>query len=291
MASKRYYWVDVFADRKFEGNQLAVFPEADGLDEEDMQTIAGEMNLSETTFITGQENYGETPSYRTRIFTREEELPFAGHPTLGTAFVLRNLHGGDRILLNLKVGRIPVDFSTEGGRLFGEMTQVEPVFGKTYDRRDVARTLNLEESDLDQELPVETVSTGNPFMIVPFRTLDALRKVNPDFARMERFLGESDAKFMYMVSRETESPGASLHARMLFYGGEDPATGSAAGPAAAWMIKHGVIEPGLKSFIEQGIEMGRSSRIFVSGSIESGKPSGIKVGGQCFSVGRGEIDI
>lgn len=288
----KFHWLDVFTDRPLEGNQLAIFPDASGLSADQMQMIAKEMNLSETTFITGsRKDQSGNELFTVRIFTTVEELPFAGHPTLGTSYLLRHLHGGKRITLDLKVGPITVDFDERGGRLYGEMTQRDPVFGNTHDRGIIAEIFGVDPEDLDSSLPIQTVSTGNPFIIVPFRKLSVLERVEPDFSKMEKYLAGSDAKFIYTISLETVQEDAAAHARMIFYGGEDPATGSAAGPAAAWLLKYGAIQPEVAYYLEQGLEMGRPSRIFISGSMASGNPVDIKVGGFCEFISEGELQI
>ncbi len=292
MRRLEYVWLDVFAEEKFQGNQLAVFPKADELNAGQMQQIAREMNLSETTFVSGlpQEN-GTAGSTRVRIFTTREELPFAGHPTLGTAYVLREKLKTDTILVRLSVGDVAVAFSDREKGVFGEMTQPGPVFGSVHDTTEVAEMLGVSEQDIDPAVPVRTVSTGNPFMIVTFRNLAAVRKMNPDFSRMAQYLGGSDAKFVYAVCLETENRNAFLHARMPFYGGEDPATGSAAGPAAALMLRQGLLEPEREAIIEQGIEVMRPSALYIRGSVKDRNPYNIRVGGYCRKIGEGFIDI
>lgn len=292
MPKLQFYWIDVFAEKKLEGNQLAVFPEAGTLNKEQMQSIAREMGLSESTFITGIEKSesGEN-AYKTRIFTTEEELPFAGHPTLGTSFLMRAFYDQDLVMLSLPVGKISVKFEMHDAKVFGEMVQKEPSFGAKHDAEAIAKIFNVAVDELDLDLPIQTVSTGNPFIIVPFRRLKALQEINPDFYQMRKYLENSDARFIYTVSRETESEDAILHARMIFYGGEDPATGSAAGPAAAWLLKNKMLKPEKLEWIEQGIEMKRPSKIFIRGSMAGENPSNIRVGGYCFKVARGELDL
>lgn len=282
--------LDVFARRALEGNPLAVFPDARGLLTNQMQGIAREMHLSETTFIIPRDKKTERArGVRTRIFTVQEELPFAGHPTLGTAWFLRKETRRDRILLDLNVGSIPVEFSFHRGHLFGEMLQKEPEWGTTHDSARIAAVLGVEPSDLDSHDAIETVSTGVPFIIVPFRSLETLRTLQPDLARMAEYCRSSNASMFYLVSSETEDPKARLHARLLFYGGEDPATGSAAGPAAAWMLRHGWIRPEEQVWIEQGLEILRPSQIFVQVGGSCEHPSNVRVGGFCFEVIRGEL--
>lgn len=285
-----YRWVDVFAENSMEGNQLAVFTHAPGLKDHVMQSIAREMNLSESIFITGEETSEDGGKvFSARIFTKSRELPFAGHPTLGATHVLREMHGMDTIRLKLKAGIIPVQFSQLQGKAFGEMRQNDPVFGQDHDPSKIATLLRLTPEDLDGRLPVQTVTTGNPFVMVALRKLNTISSINPDLSGMEDYLKGSDAKGFYLTTLDTQGSGAILRSRMIDSDGEDPATGSAAGPAAAWLLKHGILKPRERQWIEQGMEMGRPSRIYVRGTMSEGKPADIMVGGRCFTTGQGEI--
>lgn len=283
--------VDVFTLNPFEGNSLAVFADGRGLSDEQMQAIAREMNLSETTFILPRDPSTEKErGVRVRIFTVQEELPFAGHPTLGTAFQLRGSSGAKEVVLELNVGRVPVEFSqAPDGPVFGEMTQLDPKFGPIHDREAVVRASGLLDDDIDPSLPIQTVSTGVPFTVVPLRGLEVARRLQVDSKRSEEYLSRSGGKFFYFVTRETVDASARLHARMLFYGSEDPATGSAAGCTAAWMVEHGVAKPDEQVLIEQGIEMLRPSRILVRASLHDGKVVNVRVGGNVVEVLRGEV--
>lgn len=289
--------VDVFTSVPLEGNQLAVFTDGRGLNDKEMQAIAKEMNLSETTFILpGDTATEKARGVRVRIFTVDEELPFAGHPTLGTAMVLRNEavrkngnSGAEEIALDLNVGRIPVRFSSRDGLPFGVMTQRAPEFGRKHTREDVARAAGLNIDDIADDVPSQTVSTGNAFAMVPVKSLAVLQKLGPTWANMKAYLEKSDAKFFYFVSREAANPEAKLQARMIFYNGEDPATGSAAGPCAAWAVKYGVVGSGEQALLEQGVEMKRRSRIFLSAERDGDKIVNVRVGGHAVEVVRGEI--
>jgi trans-2,3-dihydro-3-hydroxyanthranilate isomerase len=282
--------VDVFTSVPLEGNQLAVFPDARGLSDAEMQALAKEMNLSETTFILPRDSKTERErGVRVRIFTVNEELPFAGHPTLGTAMVLRGATTAEEIALDLNVGRIPVGFSSRNGLPFGMMTQRNPDFGQIHAREDVARAAGLEVEQIASDVPIQTVSTGNAFAIVPLKSLRALENLSPTWSAMNEYLSKADAKFFYFVSREAANPEAKLQARMIFYNGEDPATGSAAGPCIAWAVKHGVIASGQEALMEQGVEMKRRSRIFVSAERDGDKIVNVRVGGHAVEVIRGEI--
>jgi len=283
--------LDVFSSQPFEGNSLAVFPDGRGLSDQEMQVLAREMNLSETTFVLPREPSVERErGVRVRIFTVQEELPFAGHPTLGTAFQLRGSTGAHEIVLDLNVGKVPVQFEEEPGQpVFGEMTQVDPEFGERHDRAAVVRASGLREGDIDPSLPIQTISTGVPFTVVPVRGLEIMRGLRVDLRGSEEYLERCGGKFFYFVSRETVDPAARLHARMMFYNGEDPATGSAAGCAAAWMVAHGVAEPEERVLIEQGIEMQRPSRIFVRAARHDDRVVNVRVGGNVVEILRGEV--
>src|SRR5438552_8553049 len=193
-ASKRLAMVqlDVFSSQPLEGNPLAVFSDGRGLSDGEMQAIAREMNLSETTFILPGDAATEPErGIRVRIFTVAEELPFAGHPTLGTAFVLRGSSGASEVRLELNVGVVPVRFEDPHGQpSFGEMTQVEPQFMAQHDRAAVAKAIGLRVEDLDPSLPVETVSTGLAYTITPIRSLAVLRDLRIDSVRGQQYLAE-----------------------------------------------------------------------------------------------------
>src|SRR6266566_7958160 len=257
--------LDVFTSRPLEGNPLAVYPDSSGLTDAEMQAIAREMNLSETTFIFSRDAAMEKDrGIRVRIFTVQEELPFAGHPTLGTAFVLRGDSGAPEVRLDLNVGTVPVRFTQEPTQpAFGEMTQKNPEFGAIHDVEAVARLTGLSAADFDDCGPIQTVSTGVPFAIAALRSLKTLQDLRLDLNRSAEYLARSGGKFFYFVCRETVDPKARLHARMIFYSGDDPATGSAAGCCAAWMVAHGVAASDERVLIEQGLEVHRASRIFV----------------------------
>ncbi|HXX01593.1 MAG TPA: PhzF family phenazine biosynthesis protein [Candidatus Acidoferrales bacterium] len=285
---------DVFSSKVLEGNSLAVIFDGRGLSDATMQALAKEMNLSETTFVFPRDAELERErGVRVRIFTVQEELPFAGHPTLGTAFALRAETQAKEIALELNVGRIPVRFEDAPGEpVFGEMTQMNPVFGMQHDREALAQATGLRVEDFDPSLPVETVSTGLAYAIVPLKSLRVVQELRVNLN--SGYLEKTESKFFYFVTRETVDPQARLHARMLFYGGEDPATGSAAGAAAAWMVARWVAQPDERVLIEQGLEMGRPSQIFVRASLLQGGRSdnrvvNVRVGGHAIEVMRGEI--
>src|SRR5580698_3933334 len=285
--------LDVFSNRLFEGNPLAVFLDGRGLSDEEMQALAREMNLSETTFILPREAAVESArGVRVRIFTVQEELPFAGHPTLGTAFQLRGSTGMREVALDLNVGKVPVRFEEKPGQpVFGEMTQIDPKFGERHDREAVVRACGLVDGDIAPSLPIETVSTGVAYTVVPIRGLKIMSALHVDMRGSQEYLDRSEGKFFYFVCRETVDPAAKLHARMMFYNGEDPATGSAAGCAAAWMVAHEVARADERVLIEQGVEMKRPSRIFVRASRKDDRVVNVRVGGNVVEVLRGEVSF
>jgi trans-2,3-dihydro-3-hydroxyanthranilate isomerase len=182
-----------------------------------------------------------------------------------------------------------VRFSSRDGLPFGVMTQRAPEFGRKHTREDVARAAGLNIDDIADDVPSQTVSTGNAFAMVPVKSLAVLQKLGPTWANMKAYLEKSDAKFFYFVSREAANPEAKLQARMIFYNGEDPATGSAAGPCAAWAVKYGVVGSGEQALLEQGVEMKRRSRIFLSAERDGDKIVNVRVGGHAVEVVRGEI--
>jgi trans-2,3-dihydro-3-hydroxyanthranilate isomerase len=169
------------------------------------------------------------------------------------------------------------------------MTQNDPVFGEVHDRSTVARVTGIPLEDIDPDLPIQTVSTGIPFTILPLRGLAAAKRVNINHAIASEYLSATGGKFFFCVTRETVDPAARLHARMVFYNGEDPATGSASGCAAAWMVRHGVAKPDERVLIEQGVEMNRPSRIFVRASRSNDRVVNVRVGGNVVEVLRGEL--
>ncbi len=282
---------DVFSARPLEGNSLAVFLDGRGLTDGEMQSLAKEMNLSETTFILPRDAAIEREQgVRVRIFTVQEELPFAGHPTLGTAFALRGQTGAKKITLQLNVGIVPVLFEDgTGAPAFGEMTQIDPTFGMQHEQEAVARATGLRPQDFDESLPIQTVSTGVAFTVTPLKSLAVMQNLQVDLNRAAEYLARTTGKFFYFVTRDTVDPEARLHARMLFYNGEDPATGSAAGCTAAWMVAHGVAKADERVLIEQGIEMKRPGRIFVQASRSDNRVVNVRVGGHSVEIMRGEV--
>ncbi len=264
MRAYRYVLLDVFTSTPLQGNQLAVFPDAHGLSDGEMQALARETNLSETTFCfpeAGQD------AVRVRIFTVEEELPFAGHPTLGTAAVLRRAvpDAPVEVRLQLNAGVVPVRFARPDP-MHGEMTQPLPRFGQQHKTAAVADALGLPVELFDTAKPIETVSTGLPFVIVLLRSVEALGTLAIPQERARQYLAGTDGKFFYVLAPAGPN---RWRARMQFYGGEDPATGSAAGAATAWLVHRGFAQAETPLLIEQGVEMGRPSLIETRARLEN----------------------
>jgi trans-2,3-dihydro-3-hydroxyanthranilate isomerase len=182
-----------------------------------------------------------------------------------------------------------VRFSQRDGLPFGMMTQRDPEFGQTHDREAVARAAGLALNEIADDVPIQTVSTGNAFAMVPVKSLAVLQSLAPAWAGMGEYLKKTDAKFFYFVSRQALNPEAAMQARMIFYNGEDPATGSAAGPCAAWAVKYGVVPAEREALLEQGVEMRRRSRIFLSAARSGDKIVNVRVGGHAVEVLRGEV--
>jgi trans-2,3-dihydro-3-hydroxyanthranilate isomerase len=295
----------VFTYRPLEGNQLAVFTDARGLSGDEMQALAREMNLSETAFILPADAEAELQSaVRVRIFTVQEELHFAGHPALGAAAVIREqmaTHGraASEVILALRIGLVPVRFSADAqGRVFGEMRQRDPEFGPVCPREEVARAAGLTVHDLDPSLPIQTVSTGIAFTVVPLARAEALcrlhRKFN--FAAAVPYLTKFGGRNFYFVTRDTaaldgDATGARLEARSIFYNGEDAATGSAAGCCAAWMVRHGIAQSGEQVMIAQGLRIRRPSYLYVQARLDDLNVTSVRVGGHTAEVLRGEVSL
>ena len=289
-----YSIVDVFTTTALAGNPLAVVMNTVGLTTEQMQSIAREFNLSETTFIERRPARIEAAEgIRVRIFTTEEELPFAGHPTLGTASVLRLTAPEtmlDRVItLAENVGPIPVRFSDPNG-LFAEMTQRDPEFGPELDRAEVARLCGLSADDLDPSAAPQVVSTGNGFAVVLLRSIDALARLNVLQDEAAVWLRARNARWFYVLANAGDEDGTKcFRARMQFNGGEDPATGSAAGCAVSYLVQRDLAPSGAQFLIRQGVEIGRPSEIFVSAQATGARVSQIRVAGSTILVAKGGL--
>jgi trans-2,3-dihydro-3-hydroxyanthranilate isomerase len=293
MARATFHTLDVFAETRYAGNQLAVFRHVDGIDDAEMQQIARETNFSETTFIMSDQP--ENGSYRVRIFTPGEEVPFAGHPTLGTAFVIQQeiiRQPVDCIVLDLRVGKIPVTFSYFNGKpdlLW--MKQQPPTFGRTIKSANITRAIGLSEDDIDPRFPIQEVSTGMAAMIVPLRNLESLKRARVDRKAFLEVVADFDAKNIFVFCPESHGGGSDFSVRCFaeFYGiTEDPATGSANGCFAGYLAKHRYFGNEVISVrVEQGYEIGRPSLLFLKASAQ-GEQVDVSVGGRAVMVARGE---
>lgn len=294
MPQLQYFIVDVFTETPLQGNPLAVVMNTCALSTEQMQKIAREFNLSETTFVERRpEAVERVDGVRVRIFTTQEELNFAGHPTLGTASVLR-LHAPETmrdgaVTLALNAGAIPVRF--EGLGLFGEMTQRDPEFGAELDRAEVARLISLSLDDLDSALPPQVVSTGTAFAIVVLRDQEPLARFKVNHDEATPWLRAHGARWFYVVAPVRGGiPGDPDHwrARLQFYGGEDPATGSAAGCAISYLVNRGAVASGARIHVHQGAEIGRASDLFLSAKLDV-RVTDVRVAGSTVSVAKGQL--
>jgi trans-2,3-dihydro-3-hydroxyanthranilate isomerase len=282
-----FYIVDVFAEEKYAGNQLAIVRGGAGLPDEGLQKMALEMNYSETAFVLSEE---ETEGgYDVRIFTPGDEVPFAGHPTLGTAYVIQHeilTSPVESVTLKLKAGEIPVTF---GEVLW--MRQLPPTFGAILDPALFTRTLNLETADLDDRSPVQVVSTGLPALIVPLRDLDALRRCKVDWERYTEVAGPGKNLYVFCPESHDDGPG-DLSARMFANDlgvPEDPATGSAAGCLAAYLLENSYLgTDAVDVRVEQGYEIGRPSLLYLQAE-RDGEKIIVNVGGKVQMVARGEL--
>jgi trans-2,3-dihydro-3-hydroxyanthranilate isomerase len=295
-----YFVVDVFTDTALRGNPLAVVMntgqrDGGGLSTERMQAIAREFNLSETSFVERRPVAVEqAEDVRVRIFTTLEELPFAGHPTLGTASVLKlfapETLRGDTVTLALNVGPVPVRFASQG--LFGEMTQRDPEFGAELDPQEVARLTGLALEDLDARLPPQIVSTGTAFAIVALRSEEPLARLKVRRQEAMEWLRERGARWFYVLGPTLNQSGGGApawRARMQFYGGEDPATGSAAGCAISYLVQRGAVASGERITLRQGVEIGRPSDLFLSAQAESARVTDVRVAGSTVLVAKGQL--
>jgi trans-2,3-dihydro-3-hydroxyanthranilate isomerase len=295
--------VDVFTDRPFAGNALCVVPDATGLSTEQMQAIAREMNLSETTFVLPPTD--PQAAYWMRIFTPAKEIPFAGHPSVGTAYVMASIGRFPlqepviRIFQQVGIGTLPLDIEVSGGKPGRViMTQGKPTFGGALrDLTPVAEALGVDVLALARtNLPVQVVSTGLAHLMVPIVNLDTIGRLRPNATLVDKLLGECGALGCFVFCLQATTPDIFAHARMFAPGAgvpEDPATGSAAGPLGAYLAVHGALPKTQTSFmLEQGIEMGRPSRLWVEVFRDgAGMPTTLRVGGTTVPVIRGTIDI
>jgi trans-2,3-dihydro-3-hydroxyanthranilate isomerase len=290
---KECIFIDVFTDIPYSGNQLAIFPDANGLNTEQMQKLAKEINYSETTFIFNSDV--PEADFEIRIFTIKFELPFAGHPILGTAYSIMNIfdiwHEKKNILkLKTKAGIIPIEKRNN----IVWMTQKEPQFFSQYtDKKEIADLINLSPEDIPGSLPIEEVSTGINILIIPVKNLSAIQRAIGHVNNLNKFFRNKDSLAPYLFTLKTIDASAKVHTR--FFAPHlgvtgDAATGAAAGPLTAYLLKYDVFGRCFEIKNEQGIEMGRPSKILMKGEIKDNRYS-IMTRGTCVYIGRGEFTI
>ncbi len=284
----KFYIVDVFAENKYEGNQLAVCLPDENIEQEEMQAIAKEINFSETTFIMS--GLKENGGYDVKIFTPDSEIPFAGHPTIGTAFIIQQLfedHKAAEIKLNLKVGQVPVVLEDQ----YAWMTQNQPVFGTEFDSETIAKALQIDIEDINNDYPIQVVSTGLPSIIVNLKTLDAVNKCKVNHQVYDEMLEKVGDANLLVFTDETMHSENDLHTRVfMFTSGhlEDPATGSANGNLAGYLLKHNFFNKNNISYsVEQGYSIGRPSLLKVKAKKKDDNFV-IQVGGSIFVVAEGK---
>ena len=294
MQSLTFYIVDVFAVGKYTGNQLAVFTDAGSLSEQEMQRLAKEINYSETTFITSKEP--QNGGYDVRIFTPERELPFAGHPTLGTAYIIQQMmlnQAVETLKLNLKVGQIPVTWQNldELGEVLW-MRQNSPTFHQKLEALALAQVLSLPVDAIDSRFPIQEVSTGIPFIIVPLKNQAALKQISVNRDRYFELVATTQSKEILVFCPETYAAENQLSVRVFAeYLGipEDPATGSANGCLAGYLVEYSYFgEPFIDLRVEQGYEIGRPSLLLLKAEKKQDTIN-VSVGGKIVMVAKGEF--
>ncbi|MFB3167252.1 PhzF family phenazine biosynthesis protein [Neobacillus sp. 179-C4.2 HS] len=284
----KYYIVDVFAENKYEGNQLAVFIPEEKMEQTEMQNIAREMNFSETTFIMS--GLQEDGGYDVKIFSPDSELPFAGHPTLGTAYVIKNLFDRSErsdIKLNLTVGQVPVVFEDQ----YAWMTQNQPEFGANVEIDRIADALQINREDINTDYPIEVVSTGLPSVIVHLNSLDAVSRCKINHIAFEKLLKDIGDVNLLVFTTETASPENNLNVRLFMCNSgylEDPATGSANGNLAGYLLKHDFFHSNEISYrVEQGAFIGRPSLLKIYAK-KTDDHYLIQVGGRVIVISEGK---
>ncbi|WP_428912278.1 PhzF family phenazine biosynthesis protein [Niallia sp. Krafla_26] len=290
MGKIHYSIVDVFSEGKYTGNPLAVFKNAGKISDREMQQIAKEINYSETTFILS--DLTNDDGYDVRIFTPNEEIPFAGHPTLGTAYIIQNeilKSPSENLILNFKGGQIPVSFNHQEEVLW--MKQNEPTFGGIIDPNHVSDVLNIDKENLDNRFPIQEVSTGLPVIIVPLTSLEAVKNVRINKEKYLELIKHTDAKAIMVFSPETYRSENDLNVRDFadYYGiPEDAATGSANGCLASYLVKYQYFKKStINIHVEQGYEIERPSRLFLKANDDNGKIN-VYVGGKVVKIAQGE---
>ncbi len=290
----RYFIVDVFAKERYTGNQLAVVILSKNICDSEMQKIACEFHFSETSFILSETMRDD--GFDVRIFTPFEEVPFAGHPTLGTAFIIRNEllnRSVNKVVLNLKVGKIPVTFERSRNLEILWMKQINPIFGNIYDNKEISGLIGINESDIDDRYPIQEVSTGIPFVIIPLKTLMAVKSAHTIKERYPIVFKDEKAKPLFIFSPQTYNRENQINARMFadpFGIPEDPATGSANGCLAGYLVKYKYF--GYNKInnisVEQGYEIGRESLLYLTAEEKKGSID-VYIGGKVFKVAEGKL--
>ena len=290
MEKMNYSIVEVFAEGKYTGNPLAVFKNAGNISDSEMQQIAKEINYSETTFILS--NSKNNGGFDVRIFTPNEEVPFAGHPTLGTAYIIQNevlKETVENLILNFKGGQILVSFNPQEEVLW--MQQNEPTFGQILDPNKVSEVLNIDNEYIDNRFPIQEVSTGLPVIIVPLKSLEAVKKVRINKEKYFELIEHTDAKAIMVFSPEAYHSENDLNVRDFadYYGiPEDAATGSANGCLAAYLVKYQYFKKSeINIRVEQGYEIERPSLLFLKADDDNGKIN-VNVGGKVVKIAQGE---
>ena len=321
--SLEYFVLDVFTETRLKGNPLAVVMNPGTLSTETMQAIARETNLSETTFVERRDaDTEQREGVRVRIFTTQEELPFAGHPTLGTASLLKAIApecvAENTVTLALNVGKVPVRFEAAAADdaawpVRGEMTQRDPEFGEVLEASEVAALTGLRVEDFDPARPIQVVSTGNAFAIVPLRSAASLARLSVRQEEANTYLKAHGARWFYVLGPSDAADDLAIagahpampvwRARMQFNGGEDPATGSAAGCAISHLVGHSAVASNQTILVRQGVEIGRPSELYLSAAFHasesiptsgsaqqiSGKVRDVRVGGSTILVAKGRL--
>ena len=292
MSRPKFFITDVFTSQLYGGNSLATFVDCASLSDQEMQQIAKEINFSETTFITSRQP--KNGGYDVRIFTPNAEIDFAGHPTLGTAHIIRNklrLESANEIFLNLRVGQIPVTFAEVIGKLSTLwMKQMTPKFGKRLDAATLMRVLGIAQSDIDENFPIEEVSTGFPTLLVPLKNLAALKRAKINKDEYFALVKDAWAKIILVFSPGGYEKNQNLSVRVFgdYYGiAEDAATGSSNGCLAAYMARHKLLgSSNIEVAVGQGYEIGRPSTLLLRAN-ENNNGIGIFVGGSVVDVAEG----
>jgi trans-2,3-dihydro-3-hydroxyanthranilate isomerase len=290
MGKINYSIVDVFSQGKYTGNQLAVFKNTGNISDSEMQQIAKEINYSETTFILSDKE--KAGGYDVRIFTPNEEVPFAGHPTLGTAYIIRNEilnEPSDKLILNFKGGQILVSFDNQEEILW--MKQYKPTFGRILDTNKVFEVLNIDKEYIDDRFPIQEVSTGLSVIIVPLKSLEAVKKVNINREKYFKLIEHTDAKAILVFCPEVYNSENDLNVRDFaeYYGiPEDAATGSSNGCLASYLVKYRYFgKSEINISVEQGYEIKRPSLLFLKASEDTGEIT-VFVGGKVEKIAQGE---